>query len=59
VILIAYAILWALRFFGVDVDGNVLKWGKIVVGLICLIVIVGFLLSLLGGAAYHPFPGWK
>lgn len=56
IILIAWCIVWLCRFFGVAIDGEVLKWGKIVVGLLCVIVIVGFLLNLLvGGASYTPF----
>ena len=49
IILIAFAIVWLLGFVGVGIDGNVLKWGKIVVALLCIIVIVGWLLSLMGG----------
>lgn len=48
VIFIAFVILWVLKWMGVSPDGDVLKWGKIVVGLICLIVVLGWLLSLLG-----------
>jgi hypothetical protein len=55
VVLIAFCILWLLRWFGVAVDAAVLKWGKIVVALICIIIIVSFLFSLLGGAVYRPF----
>lgn len=56
VIFIAYCILWALSFFGIALEGNVYKWGRIIVGLICLIAIVGFLLSVLGmgGSGYTP-----
>jgi hypothetical protein len=49
IILIAFVILWVLTsLFGLSIDGNVLKWGKIVVALLCIIVIVSWLLSILG-----------
>jgi hypothetical protein len=54
VILIAFAILWVLRWMGAGIDANVLRWGKIVVGLICLIFVVGWLLSVLGSGNYGP-----
>ena len=55
IILVAFVIVWLLGFVGIGIDGNVLKWGKIVVGLLCIIVIVGWLLSLLGGGVgYAP-----
>jgi hypothetical protein len=50
IILVAFVILWVLTsLFGITLDGNVLKWGKIVVVLLCLIPIVAWLLSLIGG----------
>ncbi len=52
IILVAFVILWVLTsVFGISIDGNVLKWGKIVVILLCLIPIVAWLLSLIGGGA--------
>lgn len=55
IILIAFVIVWAWQAFFGPIEGNVFKWGKIVVGLLCLIVIVGWLLSLLGGGVgYAP-----
>ena len=55
IVFIAFVILWILGWMGIAVDGNVLKWGKIIVGLLCLIIIVGWLLSLLGGGhGYAP-----
>lgn len=48
IILVAFVILWVLGWMGVAPSGEVLRWGKIVVGLLCLIVIVGWLLSALG-----------
>jgi len=46
---------------GVGIDGNVLKWGRIVVGLLCLIVVASWLLGMLGGgpaAGPHFFGRW-
>jgi hypothetical protein len=49
VILIAYAIVWLITsFMGWSIDGNVYKWGKVVVGLICLIAIVVWIAGVLG-----------
>lgn len=56
VILIAFVIVWAWQaFFGL-IDANVFKWGKIVVGLLCLLVVVSWLLSLLGGGPVWSGP---
>ena len=59
VLLIAYAILWVITsFMGWSVDPNVLKWGQIVVGLICLIAVVVWLAGVLGagpGLPYFPY----
>lgn len=50
IILVAFAIVWVLgSVFGVTLDGNVMKWGKIVVALLCIIVIATWLFSLIGG----------
>lgn len=57
VILIAFAFVWGLRFIGVAIDPNVYKWGQIIVGLLCVIILLTWLLGalgLLGGAAYGP-----
>jgi len=57
VILVAFAFVWALRFLGIAIDGDVYKWGKVVVGLICVIILVTWLLSalgLVGGGFYQP-----
>jgi hypothetical protein len=54
IIFIAFVIVWVLRWMGVAIDGMVYKWGQIIVGLLCLIVIVSWLLSLLGGGGYAP-----
>jgi hypothetical protein len=57
ILFIAYVILWVVRdWFGIAIDGNVLKFAKIIVGLICLIAIVIWLASVLGGASFpHIF----
>lgn len=55
IIFIAFVIVWVLNWMGVGIDGMVYKWGQIIVGLLCLIVIVSWLLSLLGGGVgYAP-----
>ncbi len=48
IILIAFAFVWGMRVIGVSIDGEVFKWGKIVVGLICIIVMLSWLLGALG-----------
>jgi len=48
IILIAFAFVWGLSFIGVAIDGNVMKWGKVVVGLLCVIVMLSWLLGALG-----------
>ena len=57
IIFIAWVIVWVLTtFIGIAIDGNVLKWGKIIVGLLCLIAVVIWLSSVLGGASFpHIF----
>jgi hypothetical protein len=57
ILFIAYVILWVVRdWFNIAIDGNVLKFAKIIVGLICLIAIVVWLASVLGGATFpHLF----
>lgn len=60
IIFIAFVIVWVLRWMGVGIDAMVYKWGQIIVGLLCLIVIVGWLLSLLGGGpGYGPHFLWR
>ena len=55
IILVAYIILWVVRdWFEVTIDANVLKFAKIVVGLICLIAIVVWLSGVLGGGPGLP-----
>jgi hypothetical protein len=55
VIFIAFAIAWAWQTFIGPIDANIYKWGRIIVGLLCLIAFVIWLLSLLGGGVgYAP-----
>jgi len=55
IVLIAYIILWVIRdWFGVTIDANVLKFGKIVVALLCLIAVVIWLAGVLGGGPALP-----
>jgi hypothetical protein len=58
IILIAYCILWAARMFIGGIDAQVEYWGRVVVGLLCLIVVVSWLLSLFGLVSY-PFPTFR
>ena len=57
VILIAFAFVWGLRFIGVTIDGQVEKWGKVVVGLICVIILLTWLLTALGMLGGGPYFG--
>jgi hypothetical protein len=53
--LIAYVIVWVIQsFMGWPIDANVMKFGKIVVVLICLIAIVVWLAGVLGGGIGLP-----
>lgn len=59
VICIAYVILWVVRdWFGIAIDPMVMKFAKIIVGLICLIVIVVWLASALGHVSF-PAPVFR
>lgn len=58
IVLIAFAIVWILRsVFKITIDGEVYKWGKIVVALLIIIAVAGWLLSIAGfggGPVYFP-----
>ena len=55
VIFIALAIVWLITsFMGWSIDANVLKWGKVIVGLLCLIAVVIWLTGVLGGGGGFP-----
>jgi hypothetical protein len=56
ILFIAYIILYVVRdWFQIGIDPMVLKFGKIIVGLICLIAIVIWVAGLLGHASF-PVP---
>lgn len=60
IVLIAYAIKWVITgFLGWSIDAMVLKWGQIVVGLICLIAIVVWLTGVFGVGGGLPTLQWK
>ncbi|SIO34978.1 hypothetical protein SAMN05443247_04270 [Bradyrhizobium erythrophlei] len=49
IIFVAYAIKWLITsFLGSSIDANLLKWGQIIVGLLCIIAIVVWLTGVLG-----------
>lgn len=48
IILIAYCIVWLLKFVGIAIDGNVYKWGQIVVALLIVIAVVAWLFGVAG-----------
>lgn len=55
IILVAFVIYWVITsLMGIALDGNVYKWGKIVVALLCLIIVVSWLLGLLSGVSTSP-----
>lgn len=55
VVFIAFCILWVLKIAGYPPDENMMKWGRIIVMLLCLIAIIGFLISVsgLGGPGFY------
>jgi hypothetical protein len=62
IIFVAFLFVWGLKYFlGVDLDANVYKWGKIVVGLLCFIAFLIWLFSVLGlgGGLPNYFPGYQ
>ena len=55
ILFVAYAILWIVRdWFGLAIDPMVMKFGTIIVGLICLIAVVLWLSGVLGGGVGLP-----
>lgn len=56
--LVAYAIVWLITgFLGWSIDANVYKWGQIFVGLLIVIAVVAWILSVIGaggGPIYFP-----
>ena len=55
IVFVAFVILWVLTsFMGIAIDANVLKWGKVIVGLLCLIAVVVWLAGVIGGGPGLP-----
>jgi hypothetical protein len=55
IILVAYAIRWVITgFLGWPIEGNVMKWATIVVGLLCIIAIVVWIAGVIGGGPGLP-----
>jgi hypothetical protein len=55
IILVAYAIRWVITgFLGWPIEGNVMKWATIVVGLLCIIAIVVWVAGVIGGGPGLP-----
>lgn len=55
VVFVAYCLVWAFQMiFEKPIDANVYKWGKIIVGLLCLIAVLVFLAGLLGYGSGFP-----
>jgi hypothetical protein len=59
VCIVAYLIVWLITgFLGWSIDANVYKWGQIFVGLLIVIAIVAWILSVVGvggGPLYFPY----
>lgn len=57
VIFIAFCIVWLIQsFMGWSIDANVYKWGKVIVGLLCIIAVLVWLSGLLGFGPGIPQP---
>jgi hypothetical protein len=57
VIFIAFCIVWLItKFMGWPIDPDVYKWGKIIVGLLCIIAVLVWLSGLLGFGPGIPQP---
>lgn len=59
IIFVAFVIVWLFKIFGVAIDADVYKWGKIIVMLLVILAVVVWLFSLLGygpGLMYGPTP---
>jgi hypothetical protein len=60
IIFIAWTILWLLNWAGIAISAEMLKWGRVIVGLLCIIAVVGWLVSVFAGGnfpIFHPF--WR
>jgi hypothetical protein len=50
IILVAVGFVWGFRLvFEKEIDGQVYKWGRIAVGLLCFIILVSWLIGALSG----------
>jgi hypothetical protein len=57
VVFVAVCIVWLIRgFMGWSIDPDVYKWGKIIVGLLCVIAVLVWLGGLLGFGPGIPQP---
>ena len=59
VVFVAFLIVWGFtRILGEQIDANVYKWGKVLVGLICFIAFLVWIGGVLGmGVSFpHYFP---
>ena len=55
IIFVAFVIVWVITsFMGWSIDANVMKWGKVIVGLLCLIAVVIWLADVAGGGVGLP-----
>ena len=52
VILVAFTLVWILGIAGYPPSDEMMKWGRILVALLCLAVVVLWLLTLIGVAPY-------
>ena len=61
IIFIALVVVWLIQgFMGWTIDANVMKWGKLIVGLLCLIAVVMWIAGVLGGGVGLPlFWGYR
>ena len=48
IVFVAVCIVWGFKFIGVTIDGDVYKWGRIIVMLLCVIAVAVWLFSILG-----------
>jgi len=56
IVFIAFAIRWLIvTFLGWSIDPNIDKWGRIIVGLLCIIAIVVWLSGVLGVGGGLPY----
>jgi len=55
IIFVAFCIVWLITgFMGWSIDGNVYKWGQIIVGLLCIIAVLVWLSGVMGLGGGFP-----